>query len=147
MSENGMGRNFLNRLPPTLFRLVRFLVEGRSRFDGDLDSLLIMAVIAGRMLDAQNMSEQQAFAATGRVHHEVDMRLRAINAHALAQVTGIPRETVRRKVDRLIAQGWVMRDEQGVLMMTRKAERDLRDLTVMSVRLWTRVESSDTRPD
>jgi DNA-binding GntR family transcriptional regulator len=29
------------------------------------------------------------------------------NAHSLSQSTGIPRETIRRKIDALIARGWL----------------------------------------
>jgi hypothetical protein len=51
--------------------------------------------------------------------------LRPANALSIAQATGIPRETVRRKVEKLIEKGWVQRDERGHLFVTRKAGEDL----------------------
>ena len=42
---------------------------------------------------------------------------RATNVHSLAASTGIPRETVRRKVKRLVAQGWLEQSEDGALTL------------------------------
>jgi len=46
------------------------------------------------------------------------------NIHSLAEATGYPRETVRRKILQLIASGWVTRLTNGGLLLnpTRQAE-------------------------
>ncbi len=41
--------------------------------------------------------------------------------------TGIPRETVRRKIDKLVDLGWVERRENGHLFLLPKVGVDLRD--------------------
>ena len=56
-----------------------------------------------------------------------------INIQSIADVSGIPKETVRRKVALLVAKGWVARDPTGRLSTTRKAGRDLRIGTEASV--------------
>jgi DNA-binding IclR family transcriptional regulator len=53
----------------------------------------------------------------------------AINALSIAEYTGIPRETVRRKVNELIQKGWVTRDDNGDLVPTPKAAQDLSQST------------------
>lgn len=53
--------------------------------------------------------------------------LRPANALSISIATGIPRETVRRKVDKLIAMGWVHRDGHSHLFITRKVADDMGD--------------------
>lgn len=52
---------------------------------------------------------------------------RRCNALSVAEASGIPRETVRRKVAKLEAMGLVERDESGGLAMTRKVGRHYRE--------------------
>ena len=47
--------------------------------------------------------------------------LRPCNAFSISSSTGIPRETVRRKVARLAELGWIVRDSRGGLTITAKA--------------------------
>jgi predicted transcriptional regulator len=44
--------------------------------------------------------------------------LRPCNALSISDATGIPRETVRRKVNALIQRGWVSQNERGHLYLT-----------------------------
>ncbi len=44
--------------------------------------------------------------------------LRPCNALSISDATGIPRETVRRKVNALIKKGWVQQNERGHLYLT-----------------------------
>lgn len=41
--------------------------------------------------------------------------LEPCNAFSLAASTGIPRETVRRKIDQLVKRGWVQKDANGLV--------------------------------
>lgn len=47
--------------------------------------------------------------------------LRPCNAYSIAAATGLPRETVRRKIVRLIELGWIHREENGHLFITEEA--------------------------
>ncbi len=52
-----------------------------------------------------------------------------INIQSVADSTGIPRETVRRKIRRLIERGWVKKNEDGTLEVTASAAVDLAPAT------------------
>jgi DNA-binding IclR family transcriptional regulator len=45
------------------------------------------------------------------------------NAFAIANGTGIPRETVRRKLSSLERRGWIRRDASGALGLTAAARK------------------------
>lgn len=47
--------------------------------------------------------------------------LKPCNAYSIAAATGLPRETVRRKIVRLIELGWIVRRGNGHLFITRAA--------------------------
>src|ERR1035437_8490087 len=49
--------------------------------------------------------------------------LRPCNALSISDATGIPRETVRRKVNALIKKGWVQQNERGHLYLTPKVAK------------------------
>jgi hypothetical protein len=44
--------------------------------------------------------------------------MRPCNALSISDATGIPRETVRRKVNQLIKKGWLYRDANNCLILT-----------------------------
>lgn len=52
-----------------------------------------------------------------------------VNAHSLSAYTGMPRETVRRKVAAPIERGWINRELRGDLHPTKKAAEELSSAT------------------
>ena len=44
--------------------------------------------------------------------------LEPTNAHSISQATGIPRETVRRKIDKLQQKGWAVKNDRGEVVMS-----------------------------
>ena len=50
-----------------------------------------------------------------------DCGLKPCNAYSIAAATGLPRETVRRKIGRLIELGWICREDNGHLYITEVA--------------------------
>jgi DNA-binding IclR family transcriptional regulator len=44
--------------------------------------------------------------------------LEPTNAHSISQATSIPRETVRRKIDKLQQKGWVVKNDQGEVTLS-----------------------------
>lgn len=85
-------------------------------FDGDILLCLVLGEIAvhnaGRWL-AQEDNDPQVLEDLER-HDEV---LRPCNALSIAEATGIPRETVRRKVQQLIERGMIYRSANGQLFV------------------------------
>jgi len=75
-------------------------------FGGDFEAFYILAVIAQRTL------EHQEFKASPWTERQDDQPLPSLttNVRSVADSTGIPEETVRRKVMALIARGWVQKE-------------------------------------
>jgi CRP-like cAMP-binding protein len=113
--------------------LTRHLVECRQAFGGDLDLFLVMTIIGERTFPAKSAPEDMSKAEF--LHgHVGDTEHAAINQQSIADYSGIPRETVRRKIETLIEKGWVLRDEHKHLTATDKANADLHRLTESTVR-------------
>jgi CRP-like cAMP-binding protein len=86
---------------PLISRLVAFLSLGRRTF-GDLDRLLILYVICERSRpDAAGRRPARPWT----------------NIRSIAESTGLPRETVRRKVAQLAAEGLVSRDGNRLTLL------------------------------
>jgi hypothetical protein len=118
--------------PVHLSGFTDLLVRLRAEFDGDLDLMLVLAVIADRTRPDRWTPELLTYRqlTQGEVggHHQ-----HPINLHSVAEFTGIPRETVRRKVALLTAKGWVDRHPDGSLTVGRRAATDLEAATTHSI--------------
>jgi hypothetical protein len=106
----------------------RFMVEHLARvhrqFDGDLSMALVLGTIgqynATRFFEqVVARSDEPPQALYERREHEP--HLRPCNASSVSASTGIPRETVRRKIKRLVEQGFVTQVGRDKLYVTRKA--------------------------
>jgi DNA-binding MarR family transcriptional regulator len=67
---------------------------------------------------------------------------------SIADYSGIPRETVRRKVEILVQRGWVVRDGRKYITATDKARDELMALTESGLRYLAELRESFTQlPD
>jgi hypothetical protein len=94
------------------------LIRIHSLFDGDLTAALVLATIANRSL--QQYYEDVALKSPEGLDELVEAgahlpHMRHCNAYSVSCATGIPRETVRRKVQWLSKKGWVTISERGEL--------------------------------
>ena len=109
-----LADRFLEEYPRYQYALVEFLVAHLTdiarAFDGDLQQPLILAVIGQVRLRAMRQAEEAGDASP-------PPRDMAITASRLADVTGIPRETVRRKLKLLEARGWIARRPDGAFYL------------------------------
>ena len=110
--------------PAHVSAFVDLMVVLRRQFDGDLDMMLILAVIGDRRV------WQHAAAADVSYGGFVEPPLSpsqavSINVLSIANFNGMSRETVRLKVAALIDRSWVEREENGDPRPTRKAALDL----------------------
>jgi hypothetical protein len=97
----------------------RLLVSLRDDLDGDLDSLLVLLTLShGTAL--QNWRNTLM----GRTEQAGVVRM--TNTLSISQATGIPRESVRRKLATMEAKGWILRDADGNWVPTRRSVEDLR---------------------
>ncbi|UHD17233.1 helix-turn-helix domain-containing protein [Thiocapsa bogorovii] len=107
------------------------LVTLRRQFGGDLDRMLVLAVIGSRTLSQgriDRMSYDQ-FMDSRRADEPAP-----INLQSIADYSGIPRETVRRKLHDLERAGWITRRDKGYLVATAKAAVDLEPATRATMR-------------
>lgn len=126
-----LRERYLNVWPTILGPWTSYLIAARQQFDGDMDKMVVLAVI-GLMTTAQ-YKQLAADGATTSYDDIMGPTFRAglsrpINTESIAHYTGIPRETVRRKVLQLVERGWIEKDARGMLNATTKAARDLEGL-------------------
>ncbi len=97
-SVDELREAFENRYLGYQYHVVEFLTEHLAdvsrAFGGDLQEMLVLAIIGQKYLHAA--VEQKSGEA-------------AISASRIADVTGIPRQTVRRKLTSLEAKGWIVK--------------------------------------
>jgi hypothetical protein len=100
---------------------VRHLIGVYRAFDGDPVAAIVLGEVAHHNL--------VPMVNRARRPHELSETLRAMdrswpgnllptNAFSIAQATGIPRETVRRKIASLTRRGWMVKDAGGNLFVS-----------------------------
>lgn len=132
MAGDRVERNFgkLHALHVAAF--TRHLIECRRACDGDLDLFLVLTIIGERTFSSQSVPD--AMSHTEFLKGTVDsVEPLAINLQSIADYSGIPRETVRRKIEQLIARGWVRRDALRFVTATDQANGELRELTASTL--------------
>ncbi len=101
--------------------LVGYLRDLYRHFDGDLALVIVLGEIAHHNMAAHFTVEKGV---DREVMDRMDQdealrsRLQACNAHSLAAATGLPRETIRRKIAHLEKLGWVERAERREVRIT-----------------------------
>jgi DNA-binding MarR family transcriptional regulator len=107
------------------------LVRLRRQFGGDLDRMLVLAIIGSRTLARGRIDgmSYERFMDTRRADEPAP-----INLQSIADYSGIPRETVRRKLHDLERAGWIIRQDKGYLVATAKAAADLEPATRATMR-------------
>jgi hypothetical protein len=91
-----------------------------GEFEGDLVLPIVLGEIAHHNLfrfyflkgDCIEVNEQAAN------YPERMKHLEPTNAFSISQATGIPRETVRRKIDKLQQKGWAVKNDHGEVFMS-----------------------------
>lgn len=125
-------KNFGAIWPVHLSAFSRLLRNLRTEFEGDLDLLLVLAVVAERTPRDLWVSEV-AVSQAGLIDTEVDAEQAPINIASIAHYSGIPRETVRRKTMELERRGWLARGADGTFKVQPKAATDLERATEHSI--------------
>jgi len=95
--------------------LVAHLTDVSRAFGGDLQQALILGVIGQVRLRARREAEEAGMALSPAQNI-------SITASRLADVTGIPRETVRRKLKLLQEHGWIAQQLDGAWYVVTDAD-------------------------
>lgn len=128
---------FLSDYRAYQYCFVEFFIEHLTDisrvFRGDLQAMIILALVGQVQMRAMRSAAQ-----AGIDPHGLPPERLSINASRVADVSGIPRETVRRKLDWLVERGWLVRNEDSSfrLLVDRgeaPARRDLSDLDKRAV--------------
>ncbi|MGL4541737.1 MAG: hypothetical protein ACRCUI_04415 [Polymorphobacter sp.] len=129
---------------------LRLLTNLRAVFGNDMDKIIVLGAIGQQMMTDRRADDRSVAVSRDRL----------TNIGSIATATGVPRESVRRKVGELIAAGWIVRDTTGGLAVTKQAATELqpssddavdmldtlfdRFLVMMTARGWIAVQK---RPD
>lgn len=121
---SALRRRYPQHAKDFLGPLVDMMNVGRTICDGDLDKLLILLVVAMRTAehkDVADLSYEAVLSGAVEVYPSLSTNVRSI-----AESTGIPKESVRRKVAALVEAGWIRR-EDNALSLAPLASRRLTD--------------------
>ena len=126
-----IGREALRRLVaenyPVIARsllrpLLHLLSTSREACSGDIDKFMIMVVVAIRTTEHESFA---SFTPAQLMSGDLPVfPTLGTNVRSIADSTGTPKETVRRKVGELIEAGWISR-QANELRFTALAYRDL----------------------
>lgn len=104
--------------------------------DGDFESLILWGILAHQNvahLMPPGSVPTAVLTETGNVP-DVEVRVRPLLLRDLSSIAGIPRETARRKLERLAEQGYVERAGRAWVVSTQRLEPELREHTRESVK-------------
>jgi hypothetical protein len=87
---------------------VEHMLDASSAFEGDMQQMLLLAVIGQAKIRAV-----KAAIDAGEDRAQARMIRSGISASRLADVTAIPRQTVRRKLAAMNARGWIAQETDG----------------------------------
>lgn len=128
------------KIPTHVQAFSKLLIKLRAELGNDLDLVLIMAVIAERhyagLADTSGSNSASTIPAAAT-------RTSNINTHSVALYAEIPRETVRRKVAKLVEKGWVSCDGQGNLSPAPQAASDLAKGTTATLKYLEAITQDD----
>lgn len=130
--------------------LARYQVTSLRRLFEEFERDILLPILLGEIaLHNIGALENGAEAILETDAESAVARLRPCNAYSIAAATGLPRETVRRKIARLVELGWIERRENGHLFLTVRAithfggllgSRDLPELLDTAERIRRRIE-------
>jgi hypothetical protein len=119
---------------------LELLIELRQVFGNDLDKVIILSTIGQQMLLDRQIPERSYD--DWILHPLKERQGKVTNIDALARATGIPRESVRRKVNELIADRMVVRTERNELAPAPGVAARLANSTAISVGMLDRMFST-----
>ena len=122
------------------FTMNRFIVDHVIRsarlFDNDTEALILFGMLAHLNvvhLMPPGSSPRTTLDSHGRIT-DPQPKLRPVRLRDLAQITGRPRETIRRKLEHMRAAGRVLRLRNGWVFDVTSIDADMLALTMDSVR-------------
>lgn len=127
MLASATGRSSTLRTAAVL--LARYQIRSLRRLFEEFDRDILLPILLGEIAlhnigalehgkDGLRFEGREVF---GEADDEAAARMRPCNAYSISAATGLPRETVRRKIGRLVELGWIRRQENGHLYLSARA--------------------------
>ncbi len=133
-----LRQRYVEIWPKILDPWTQYLIAARAAFDGDMDKMIILGVVGLMSLQDAGLLMRNPPSNSYDDLANPDAKpadARPINIESVALYTGIPRESVRRKVAELVTQKWIARDPRGYLVVLPAAASDLEPLSAQLFRL------------
>ncbi|MCA3181087.1 MAG: helix-turn-helix domain-containing protein [Burkholderiaceae bacterium] len=112
------------------------MLRSARQFGGDYERLILWGVVAH--LNVAHLMPPGSLPSSVLDPHGLvpgaSERLRPVRTSDLAQITGIPRETVRRKLGALERDGWIRQDDAGWFLDVERLDPSVRAFTLQSIR-------------
>jgi hypothetical protein len=122
------------------FTMNRFIVDHVVRasrlFDNDIEAMILFGTVAhlnAAHLMPPGASPARVLGADGRVP-DAQPQMRPVRIRDLTQISGRPRETVRRQLARLVDQGRLLRGIDGYVINVAAVDPQMHALTLDAVR-------------
>lgn len=122
------------------FSMNRFVIDQVLRasrmFDNDVEAMVIYGTLSHlnvAHLIPPGSRPSTALSRDGRVS-DVQSKLRPVRLRDLVQITGRPRETIRRKLDKLQTEGRIVRVVDGWVLNVASIDRTMQTYTADAVR-------------
>lgn len=103
--------------------LARHEVRHLRRWFEEFDHDILLPILLGEIALHNIGSTERGQGVTIGRDDDIGCPLKPCNAYSIAAATGLPRETVRRKIVRLIELGWINKRHNGHLYVTSTALR------------------------
>jgi len=126
-----LANDFGRIWPVHVEHFTELLITLRREFNGDLDRMLVLGIIGLRTMPP---SQVRGISYDDFNAGPVVQNPGPINVQSIADTSGIPRETVRRKVTALEQAGLIERRGGGYLVVSRQARAQLSLATEASMR-------------
>jgi hypothetical protein len=92
--------------------LLRVMHDAVQWYEGDLEAFVIYMAVACASIDGATRGPQAPLRVAGEA--PADRHFRPVSRRAIAASTGLPRETVRRKISLMIERGYLVQEPRGV---------------------------------
>ncbi len=104
--------------------LARHEIRNLRRWFDEFDHDILLPILLGEIaLHNVGAFENGGQSINQRAGSDIPCALKPCNAYSIAAATGLPRETVRRKIARLVEMGWIHKRRNGHLYVTADAIR------------------------
>ncbi|HNQ75667.1 MAG TPA: hypothetical protein PKM39_03425 [Pseudothauera hydrothermalis] len=112
--------------------LARYQVRSLKRIFDEFERDILLPILLGEIalynLGERENGHQQVNPVSDAENVCDRLELRPCNAYSIAAATGLPRETVRRKIARLTELGWINRRRNGHLYVSSDALQQFGEL-------------------